>query len=500
MIKILTAQQIRELDAFTIRQEPVSSIDLMERACHAFTMWFVERFSALHKVGIVCGTGNNGGDGLGIARLLRDWGYPVKVWVVRGSVAESEDFKINLRRLQEKKVEIAEISSSADKGLFEDRDVLIDALFGSGLSRPPEGIFAQAIQCINKADVVRVAIDIPSGLMADSTSQGPVVEARYTISFQLPKLAFLLPQNQRFVGEWKVVDIKLSKEFLQTINTSFFFLGLKDARKILKPRSTFDHKGDFGHALVVAGSYGKLGAAVLASRATLRAGVGLLTVHVPQCGYSVLQTAVPEAMVDVDAHDAYLTNHQELDHYSTIGIGPGLGKDAETVKALASILSNFKNPVVIDADALNILSEHRALQEFIPAGSILTPHPKEFQRLAGGWKDDFERLEKQKKLAAQLNAVVIVKGAYSSIASPDGTVYFNSTGNPGMATGGTGDVLTGILTALLAQGYSPVEAACLGVYVHGLAGDIAARHKGMVSMIASDVVEHLPEAFQKVLQ
>jgi hydroxyethylthiazole kinase-like uncharacterized protein yjeF len=348
--------------------------------------------------------------------------------------------------------------------------------------------------------VVRVAIDIPSGLMADSISQGPVVEARYTISFQLPKLAFLLPQNQRFVGAWKVVDIRLSKEFLQTINTSFFYLGLKDARKILKPRSTFDHKGDFGHALVVAGSYGKLGAAVLASRAALRAGVGLLTVHVPQCGYSVLQTAVPEAMVDVDAHDAYLTNHQELDHYSTIGIGPGLGKDAETVNALASILSNFKNPVVIDADALNILSEHRALQEFIPAGSILTPHPKEFQRLAGAWKDDFERLEKQKKLAAQLNVVVIVKGAYSSIASPDGTVYFNSTGNPGMATGGTGDVLTGILTALLAQGYSPVEAACLGVYVHGLAGDIAARHKGMVSMIASDVIDHLPEAFQKLGQ
>lgn len=500
MIKILTARQTKALDAFTIQYEPVSSIDLMERACQAFASWFIERFTALNKVGIVCGTGNNGGDGLGIARLLSDWGYPVKVWIVRGAVPESVDFAENLRRLKEKRVEIFEIVTESDQGLFADRDVLIDAIFGSGLSRSPEGIYAQAIQCINKSDAVRIAVDIPSGLMVDKASDGPVVNARHTVSFQLPKLAFLLPQNHSHTGEWKLVDIGLSKEFIRTIDTSHLYLTQKDVRRILKNRSTFDHKGDFGHALLIAGSYGKLGAAVLASRSALRAGLGLLTVHVPQCGYSVLQTAVPEAMVDVDAHEAYFTNHQELDPYTTIGIGPGLGRDQETVEAFASILKSFSSPVVIDADALNILSEHRELQAHVPAGSILTPHPKEFQRLVGGWNDDFERLEKQKKLAAQLQSVVIVKGAYSSIASPDGKVYFNSTGNPGMATGGTGDVLTGILTALLAQQYTAIEAACLGVYVHGLAGDIAARQKGMVSMIASDVTDHLPDAFLKIIR
>lgn len=500
MIKILTARQTKALDAFTIRHEPVSSIDLMERACQAFTSWFIERFTALHKVGIVCGTGNNGGDGLGIARLLSDWGYPVKVWIVRGAVPESEDFAENLRRLKEKKVEIFEIATELDQGQFADRDILIDAIFGSGLSRSPEGIYAQAIQCINKSDAVRIAVDIPSGLMVDKPSDGPVVNARYTVSFQLPKLAFLLPQNHSYTGEWKLVDIGLSKEFIRTIDASHFYLTQKDVRRILKTRSTFDHKGDFGHALLIAGSYGKLGAAVLASRSALRSGLGLLTAHVPQCGYAVLQTAVPEAMVDVDAHEAYFTNHQELDQYTTIGIGPGLGRDQETVEAFASILKSFRSPVVIDADALNILSEHRELHAHVPAGSILTPHPKEFQRLVGGWHDDFERLEKQKKLAEQLQSVVIVKGAYSSIASPDGKVYFNSTGNPGMATGGTGDVLTGILTALLAQQYTAIEAACLGVYVHGLAGDIAARQKGMVSMIASDVTEYLPDAFLKIMR
>lgn len=498
MIKILNTKQIKALDEFTIQHEPVLSIDLMERACRAFTSWFTERFTALNKIGIVCGTGNNGGDGLGIARILLDWSYPVKVWIVKGATAESNDFKQNLERLRSKSVEIFEITSPEDEQRFDNCDILIDAVFGSGLSRPAEGIYAQAIRWMNQSEALRIAVDIPSGLMADKPSAGPIVNADYTITFQLPKLAFFLPENHRYTGEWIVVDIGLQKSFIKSTETNHFYLTQKAARKILKPRSKFDHKGDFGHGLIVSGSYGKMGAAILSSRAALRSGIGLLTVHIPRCGYDIMQTAVAEAMVDVDAHEACFTAHQEPDKYNVIGIGPGLGKDAKTVEALRSILNSFRKPFVIDADALNIISEHPEMLKLIPAGSVLTPHPKEFQRLAGEWENDFVRLDKQRKLAAELSSVVVLKGAYTSIAAPDGNIYFNSTGNPGMATGGTGDVLTGIITALLAQNYSAIDAARLGVFVHGLAGDIVAVEKGMIALTASDVIDYLPEAFRKI--
>jgi len=497
MIRILSAKQVKELDAYTIANEPVASIDLMERASRAFVQWFGEHIEATKKIGIVCGTGNNGGDGLAIARLLHEWNYPVKVWVVKGSVPETSDFKINLSRLMEKRVEVFDITSESDQGLFHDRDVLIDAVFGSGLSRVPEGIYAQVINCINQTDAIRVAVDIPSGLMVDHVSAYPVVKAHYTISFQLPKLAFLFPQSHPYVGQWSLVDIGLNKSFIKEAETSHYYFTQKDARRILKRRSTFDHKGTFGHTLLITGSSGRVGASVLSSRAALRSGTGLLTVHLPHCGYTVIQTAVPEAMASVDEQRDYVTNVPSLENYSSIGIGPGLGQHPDTVKAFGKILKDFRKPMVIDADGLNMLASHRELWSLIPEGSILTPHPKEFERLAGASKDDFERLDKLKALAKQLKSVVVLKGAYTSVASPDLHVYFNSTGNPGMATGGSGDVLTGILAALLGQGYEPLDAARLGVFVHGLSGDLAVSEKGMHSLIASDIIDSLPDAFQR---
>lgn len=494
-MKILTTKQIKDLDSYTIKNEPVTSVDLMERACRAFVNWFTVRVDATKKIGIVCGTGNNGGDGLGIARILKEWGYPVKVWIVRGSVPESEDFKATLSRLIGR-TEIYEITTEADQGLFTNCDVLIDAIFGTGLSKPPEGIYAQAIRCFNKAEALRISVDIPSGLMADRFSSGEIVKADYTVSFQLPKLAFFLPHSSPFTGEWVLVDIGLKKDFIQAANTSYRYVVQKDAWNILKPRARFSHKGTFGHALIIAGSHGKIGAAVLASRATLRTGTGLVTVHSPKCGYAILQTAVPEAMVSVDTNEYYFTEVHDLDKYAAIGIGPGLGQDVQTIKAIANVLEKFRKPIVIDADGLNLLAANRDLLKLIPEGSILTPHPKEFERLVGAWADDFERLEKQKQLAKSLKAIVILKGAYSSIATPEGCVYFNSSGNPGMATGGTGDVLTGVLTGLLAQSYESDEAAILGVYLHGIAGDLVAREKGEYGMSASDLVESLPFAYK----
>jgi ADP-dependent NAD(P)H-hydrate dehydratase / NAD(P)H-hydrate epimerase len=498
MIRILNTKQIRALDAHTILHEPVPSIDLMERACRAFVSWFVQRIDATKKIGIVCGTGNNGGDGLGIARMLHDWGYPVKVWVVRGAVPETADFKKNLERIKDRP-EISEIVTASDQGLFRDRDIMIDAIFGSGLSRPAEGIYAQAIRCMNETNAVRIAIDVPSGLSADQPSAGEIVKAHYTVSFQLPKLAFFLPGSHPFTGEWVTVDIGLNKNFIRESETSHFQVTRKDAARIIRPRKKFDHKGTFGHALIIAGSYGKIGAAVLASRAVLRSGAGLLSVHVPACGYSILQTALPEAMVSTDAHEHFFTKAPALEKYSTIGIGPGIGQEPATVKALAEVLENFRKPVVIDADGLNILGANPALMKLIPENSVLTPHPKEFERLVGKWENDFIRLEKQKHLAAQLKCVIALKGAYSSIATPEGKVYFNSTGNPGMAKGGSGDVLTGILTALLAQGYSAEETAILGVYLHGLAGDIGSQEKGTYALIATDLVEFLPQSFKSIV-
>ncbi len=493
MLPIFTAQQIRDLDSATITRKKISSIELMESACRSFVQWFVENFDAANTVTVVCGPGNNGGDGLGVARLLSEWHYPVSVWLVNGGVKESGDFKMNLDRLPAK-VRRFNFTDAGKPSKFE-CDVLIDAIFGSGLSRPADGVFAEAINAVNETDCSRIAIDIPSGLFIDKHSEGVVVKAHTTISFQLPKLAFMLPENGAYVGRWELVDIGLDRLFISETPSSYYYLTRPSMKKLLRPRSTFDHKGIYGRALLIAGSYGKMGACVLAARAALRAGVGLLTAHVPGLGNSIIQTGVPEAMASIDPDEKIFTSAQDVSHFDVIGIGPGLGQEERTVNGLRKILETGK-PTVIDADALNILSSHRELMHIIPAGSILTPHPKEFERLTGPWQHDFDRLQRQITFAKEANAVIVLKGAHTSIATPAGKVYFNSTGNPGMATGGSGDVLTGILTSLLAQGYSAEHASILGVYIHGLSGDIAARERGTHSLIASDLITFLPAAFR----
>ena len=494
MLKILNTAQTKLLDEYTIKHEPIASIDLMERACHAFVSWFTLHFDIAKRVGIVCGTGNNGGDGLGVARLLKEWGYPIQVWIVRGPVQESPDFKINLKRLYGK-IEASEIITDSDQGLFADQDILIDAIFGSGLSRPPEGIYAQAIRCINRTNAVRIAVDIPSGLMADKPSAGEIILAHHTVTFQLPKLSFLLPENGSAVGEWHVVNIGLSQEFIRQSVSTYFLIEKSDIKAMLHKRLKFSHKGNFGHALLIAGSYGKMGAAVLSARAAMRSGLGLLTVHVPACGYEIIQTAVPEAMTNVDVSDTLFSLVPKIENFTVIGIGPGIGQDKKTIKALGALLEAAGKPIVIDADALNIVGANRELIPQIPKGSILTPHPKEFERLVGNWATDFERMEKQLDFSQRTKAIVLLKGAHTSITTPEGKVFFNNTGNSGMATAGSGDVLTGLVTGLMAQGYTSEESALIGAWIHGLAGDCAVNKVGEESLIASDVIDNLPEAF-----
>jgi hydroxyethylthiazole kinase-like uncharacterized protein yjeF len=498
MIKILTSKQIQAIDAITITREPISSSALMERACSAFVDWFVRKFpSKEHVIGIVCGGGNNGGDGYGIARMLFLQGYAVKVYALSTS-SKSPDNQMNAARLTSMNIFIEDTAKIFDEQEIKNVSLWIDALFGSGLTKPLSGASENVVKRLNATNALRIAVDIPSGLFSDQPTTTTTFKAHHTVTFQLPKLALLFPQHGTIVGKLHRVDIGLHEGAIQETPTQHFLLTANDIKTILKSRGTFDHKGTFGHGLIIAGSKGRMGASVLAARAALRSGVGLLSVQTPACGVSIMQTSLPEAMVLVDQGEDRIQTVFSSNAYACVGIGPGLGKHEETVKFLGTFLAQQQWPLVLDADALNILADHRAWLHYIPKGSILTPHPKEFERLVGPWQNDFHRLEKLKQLAKQLNCVVVLKGAFTSIANSDGVVYFNSTGNPGMATGGSGDVLTGILTSLIAQGYTPLEAALIGVYVHGLAGDFAAKEFGQISMLPSDIIAYLPAAFQAI--
>lgn len=497
-MKILNVDQIRALDEATIQNEPIAPINLMERAALAFVDWYIDHFDKSRLTKIFCGLGNNGGDGLAIARLLLEREYPLEVYVVRYAPRESDDFMHNHRRLKLVTENVRYIELSHDIPALRHNEVVIDAILGSGLSRPVEGIVKGTIEAINRAPATVVSVDIASGLYTDqpNTPEDVIIEPDYTVAFQLPKLAFVLPRNGRYVGDWQLVDIRLNKRFIDKAPTPYYYTQPHEARLLLRKRDRFSHKGTFGHALLLVGSYGKIGAAVLSARACLRSGVGLLTVQVPGCGYGVLQTALPEAMCRPDQHEHVLTGPTQVDgpaptDYSAVGIGPGIGKAPGTLTMLRELLPTLKKPIVVDADALNLLAENQELLQLLPQNSILTPHPKEFERLTQLWQDDYEKLTILRDFARKHRVIVVLKGAHTAVATPDGEVHFNATGNPGLSTGGTGDVLTGVLTALLAQGYDPVEAAVLGVYAHGLAGDRVAEQRGQVGMSASDVIDAL---------
>lgn len=496
-MKILNVEQIRQLDQATITYEPIAPIQLMERAAQAFVDWFTVRYDAFTPVKVFCGLGNNGGDGLAIARLLVQANYIVEVFVVRFAPRESDDFAHNHRRLK-LLINPHYIETPGDMPTLRQRDVVIDAILGSGISRPAEGLVKMVIERINQAPAQVVSVDLASGLQANQPNQPDDVTIwpDHTVTFDLPKLALLLPGNARSVGEWHLVDIGLNQRFIDQAPTPYYYTTESEARLLLRRRDRFSNKGSFGHALLLVGSYGKIGAGVLAAKACLRSGVGLLTVQTPGCGYVTMQTAVPEAMCRPDVDERVLTGPSDVDgpsltDYATIGIGPGMGKAPETARFLREALTNFNKPVVVDADALNLLAANKDLMGLLPENSILTPHPKEFERLTQRWQNDYDKLELLRELAQRQQVVVVLKGAHTAVALPNGDVHFNSTGNPGMSTGGTGDVLTGVLTALLAQGYDPVEAAVLGVFAHGQAGDRAAQARGQIGLTASDVVESL---------
>lgn len=502
MIKILSVEQIRQADLITIEREPIASVDLMERAAHQCFKWIKKRKPKGRKFKVFCGTGNNGGDGLVIARLLAQHGYHCEVFSVRFSEKYSEDCAINLNRLFDlKEVPVTYINGNEDFPDIQPDDIIIDAIFGSGLSKPVAGFTAELIRHINASGALVIAIDIPSGLFADflpDNQGGAIIRAKYTLTFQFPKLSFLFAESEQFAGAWQVLPIGLHEGFIQHSEVSHYLIETEDVVGLQRPRQNFSHKGNFGHALLIAGSYGKMGAAVLAAQACMRSGAGLLTAHIPLKGYEIIQTAFPEAMISLDEEAEFFSNVPVISAYNAIAIGPGLGTETQTQNGLKLMIQECKFPMILDADALNILSENKTWLSFLPPGSILTPHPKEFERLAGKTSNSLERLDLQLEFSKRYNVYVILKGAFTSITIPNGDCYFNPTGNPGMATGGSGDVLTGILLGLMAQGYDPLAASLTGVFVHGLAGDIAAHKQGYEALIASDIIRNLGRAFRMV--
>lgn len=501
-MKLFTTIQIAELDQFTIEHEPISDIDLMERASMQITNWLVQEFSTEQKMLFFAGPGNNGGDALAIARQMAEFDYQCHVFLLDFGKKLIGSPDINWQRLQEQgKVHLYKLESINDFPEIGETDVILDGLFGSGLSRSLKGLPAEIVcrinQCLNEV----VSIDMPSGLMGENNTNNNaenIIRADYTLTFQVPKVSFLFAENQEFVGEWEVLPIGLHPDGIEEIQSPCFLLEPEDIQQRMPQRAKFDHKGTFGHALLIAGSYGKMGAAVLASKACLRAGVGLLTSHVPHMGYSVIQTAVPEAMASIDRHDSMFTEFPDLTAFSAIGIGPGLDKKPNSQKALFELIEKSTVPLVIDADALNILAENKAWLTKLPEGSILTPHPGEFRRLVGETDNSFQAVQKQLAFSKAYNCIVVLKGAHSTISTPEGKLFFNSTGNPGMATAGSGDVLTGIVLGLLAQGMSSEDAALVGVYLHGFAGDLAANDLSEFSLVAGDIIQFIGSAILNI--
>ena len=582
-MKILSIDKVRDGDSYTVKNEPIESVDLMERAATACAEWIgnlIEKgecgiengelriengeLRILKKSGqvvnkdlnikIFCGLGNNGGDGLAIGRLLHNkfkvqsskFQIKIDVYILRHSEKSSDDFKINYERLKDiPGINAYDINEGEKLPEIDEEDIVIDAIFGSGLTKPVKGFIADVINHINrhKTQDTRhkekiISIDVPTGLFCDESTlpQTPpqlgrgngvgsaIIEADYTLTLEMPKLAFMFAENEKYVGQWEVLPIGISEEYIAEAETKNFYTLADNIKNIYKPRKKFAHKGIYGHGLLISGSYGKMGAALLGSGACLRTGIGLLTTHIPKCGYNIIQTAIPEAMVSIDASKEHFTDIIDISKYDAIAVGPGIGTEKETANALKTLIekvSSFKfhpdkigtgvsssdagrlnteheTRMLFDADAINILGENKTWLGSIPKGSVLTPHPKEFERIAGKAANDFERNKLQREFSIKYGVYVVLKGAYTSISTPEGECYFNSTGNPGMATAGSGDVLTGIILSLLAQSYSPFEACIMGVYLHGLAGDIAAEALGYEAMIAGDIIINLGNAFKTI--
>lgn len=494
-MKIFSSAQIKDWDTYSIREQNISSDILMERAAQTCFHWLINNGFTQQPVLLFCGKGNNGGDGLALARMLAVNNIPVSVYILELGKPGSIDFQLNLHRLHQVTANINFIQSEHFFPVIEKGQLIIDALFGTGLNKPLDGVSLQLVQHLNSSKMPIISIDIPSGLFCDKSSKGfTVIHAKHTLSFQSMKLAFLMPENDLSIGDCHLLDIGLSRQYEEEETSVQEIMDTTIIKAIIKQRNKFSHKGNFGHAAMIAGSFGMMGASVLAAKGCMRTGAGKLTCYIPSCGYDIMQSSIPEAMCRVSGEKS-IRSIGDISGYDAIGIGPGIGVETESAILLKEIFLESKIKLVIDADALNTISKDKKLQELIPLGSVITPHPKEFERMFGASANDFDRLQLAVDKAALLKIYIVLKGHYTAIITPLGKVYFNNTGNAGMAKAGMGDVLTGMITGLLSQQYSLPEAAMLAVHLHGLAGDIASIKYSQQAMQASDLINCISEAW-----
>ena len=504
-MKIFSANDLHKIDQYTIEQDGITSLDLMERAASAVVYEIISRFPRNKHICIFAGPGNNGGDALAIARLLMGEGYNPQVYLFNTASKLSDDCQANYERLMAEypSVQLDEVVKTFKPPHLTADTLVIDGLFGTGLNKPLAGGFTSLVEYINDSEAYVISIDIPSGLMADWVQKNEsrhIVKAHVTYTFQFPKLAFFFRENEQYIGQWQILDIDLKVEPTVEAMTHFFSLESSDVAALIRRRSKFSDKSHYGHGLLVSGRYGMLGATTLAAKAAMHTGVGLLTIHAPRCANFIVQTAVPEALFEPDAEDLACSSVTINPRFTAIGIGPGLGYGAKQTSCLLKLLSDgLKIPAVLDADALNILARQPELLDLLPAGTIITPHVGEFERLFECVIDsDSHRLQQAIAMAARHNIIIVLKGAHTAIVSPKGDVYINNTGNNGMATAGSGDVLTGIITSLLAQGYEPLKAAVLAVHLHGMAGDIATAENCEEYITAQDIIAQMGKAFRRL--
>jgi hydroxyethylthiazole kinase-like uncharacterized protein yjeF len=502
-MKILSSQQLYEADIITTKKEGISSVDLMERAASQIFNWLDQRMQGAQvPIHIFCGIGNNGGDGLALGRQLIEKGYVVKSYVANFSEKRSSSFLTNYDRYKNTSNDWPKLMKSAyDFPLIAAEDIVIDALFGIGLNRPPENWVKLLIQYINSSKAFTLSIDMPSGLYPEKAIEDfeAIIKPNHTLTFQTAKLAFFLPESGPYVTFFEIIDIGLDPEYMSTVIPLAELIAKTEAQQFYKQRNKYAHKGNFGHALIVAGSYGMMGAAILSTKATMRVGAGKVTSFIPECGYEIMQTSIPEAMVLTDEQSKTISNVRYDFMPDAVAVGMGVGNRKEITKALQGLLKQVVCPILLDADALNCLSRTKSLLKLLPQNAILTPHPGELERLVGAWKNDYEKIEKTKAFSRKHNVIMIIKGANTITISGD-EMFINTTGNPGMATAGSGDVLSGVITGLVSQGYAPLTASIFGIYIHGSAGNIASSQLGFEAMIASDLLHYLGDAFLELFR
>lgn len=503
-MKIFTGSQLHEIDRATCERQQIDSVDLMERAANAVACEVIARFLPNKRIVVFAGPGNNGGDALAVARLLIEQGYrriEVFLFNIKNHLSYDNEQQRN-RLITIEGVDFTEVTTQFNPPYLCPDDVVIDGLFGSGLKKPMAGGFASLARLINESGAYVISIDSPSGLFSEwnaGFNPRDMVHANLTLTFQQPRLSFLFEENADIIGEWKILDINLDDKAMKETVTDYRLVEARSIRPHLHQRRPFSHKRDYGSALMFAGSMGMMGAAILAARGCLRSGAGLATVHSAMIGCQIVQTAVPEAMFEPDRNDRIITDMTVHHKHGAVAVGPGIGTNNQTIDALEALLKNVKSPLVLDADALNCIAKRPALLSIIPLNTVITPHAGEFDRLFGEHKTAEDRLKKAVEMAKYYNLIIVLKGHYTAVVRPNGRVYFNSTGNPGMATAGSGDVLTGAITGFLAQGYSPEFSAIIGVFVHGLAGDIAAEELGEYGMTAGDIADRLGLAIHKII-